>query len=179
MNPSDVIRVAMAVAPEDAIVTTDVGSHKLLVGLGWRPTAPRRVLMTNGLSSMGFSLPAAITAKMLNPDREVICFTGDGGLAMVQGELRLASAMKLGIKVVVFLDNSLNRIELKQMARQYKSIGTVIEPVATVPLAESMGCHGIEVETEQALADALASKNGTTPLIIGAHIDPAQYLAQF
>ena len=179
MNPSDVIRVAKAVAPEDAIVTTDVGSHKLLVGLGWRPTAPRRVLMTNGLSSMGFSLPAAITAKMLNPDREVICFTGDGGLAMVQGELRLASAMKLGIKVVVFLDNSLNRIELKQMARQYKSIGTVIEPVATVPLAESMGCHGIEVETEQALADALASKNGTTPLIIGAHIDPAQYLAQF
>jgi acetolactate synthase-1/2/3 large subunit len=128
---------------------------------------------------MGFSLPAAITAKMLHPDREVVCFTGDGGLAMVQGELRLASSMKLGLKVVVFIDNTLNRIELKQMARQYASTGTLIEPVATEPLARSMACNGVEVDTEQGLADALATPTSDVPLVIGVRIDPAQYQAQF
>jgi len=179
LNPSDVIRVAAGLLPPSAIVTTDVGSHKLLVGQGWHPVAPRQVLMTNGLSSMGFSLPAAITAKMLHPDREVVCFTGDGGLAMVQGELRLASSMKLGLKVVVFIDNALNRIELKQMARQYASTGTLIEPVATEPLARSMACNGVEVDTEQGLADALATPTSDVPLVIGVRIDPAQYQAQF
>jgi len=179
MNPSDVIRVASGVVDKDAIVTTDVGSHKLLVGQGWHPTAPRKLLMTNGLSSMGFSLPAAIAAKMYAPDTEVVCFTGDGGLAMVQSELRLASSMGLGIKVVVFLDQSLNRIELKQMARQYASTGTVIEETDTIKMAESMACNGVVVETETALADALGSDVGNVPLVIGARISPAQYQAQF
>ena len=179
LNPSDVIRVAHGAVPREAIVTTDVGSHKLLVGQGWHPAGPRQLLMTNGLSSMGFSLPAAITAKMLHRERPVICFTGDGGLAMVQGELRLASAMQLGLKVVVFIDHSLNRIELKQMARQYESTGTVIEPVATEPLARSMGCEGIEVDDERALYDALTSDHDNVPLVIGARVDPAQYRAQF
>ncbi|MEM9798198.1 MAG: thiamine pyrophosphate-binding protein [Pseudomonadota bacterium] len=179
LNPSDVIRVARDAARPGTVATTDVGSHKLLVGQGWRPDGPRRLLMTNGLSSMGFSLPAAIAAKLHDPAREVICFTGDGGLAMVQSELRLAASMGLGIKVVVFLDQSLNRIELKQMARQYASTGTVIEETATLPLAESMGCHGVEVRTQAELADALGADNHTTPLVIGTHIDPAQYRAQF
>ena len=178
LNPSDVIRVA-AGAARGSIATADVGSHKLLVGQGWRPGGPRRLLMTNGLSSMGFSLPAAIAAKIVHPAEEVLCFTGDGGLAMVQGELRLASALGLGIKVLVLIDNSLNRIELKQMARQYPSTGTVIEPVDTVPLARSMGCEGVEVRTERELGDALTAETGDVPLVIGAHIDPAQYAAQF
>ncbi len=179
MNPSDVIRVASGVVDKGAIVTTDVGSHKLLVGQGWHPIAPRKLLMTNGLSSMGFSLPAAIAAKLYARDTEVICFTGDGGLAMVQSELRLAASMGLGIKVVVFLDQSLNRIELKQMARQYASTGTIIEETDIVKMAESMSCEGVVVETETALADALAHDTGTVPLVIGARISPSQYQAQF
>lgn len=179
MNPSDVIRVARAIAPMETIVTSDVGSHKLLVGQGWTTHAPRGVLMTNGLSSMGFSLPAAITAKLLNRDTEVICFTGDGGLAMVQSELRLAASLGLGLKVVVFCDSSLNRIELKQMARQYPSTGTVIEDTDIVMMAHSMACDGVMAETEEALADALARPAGNVPLVIGARIDPAQYWAQF
>ena len=179
MNPSDVIRVARDVLPADAIATTDVGSHKLLVGQGWRPRGTRRFLMTNGLSSMGFSLPAAIAAQHLRPGEPVVCFTGDGGLAMVQSELRLAASLGLGLKVVVFVDNSLNRIELKQMARQVPSTGTVIEETALGPLAESMGCHAAMCADETALADALATDPGGVPLVIGARIDPAQYAAQF
>ena len=75
------------------LATTDVGSHKLLVGQGWTTYTPRSVLMTNGLSSMGYSLPAAIAAKLLAPRHPVVCFVGDGGLAMVQSELRLAASL--------------------------------------------------------------------------------------
>ena len=55
---------------------------------------------------------------------------------MVQGELRLASSLRLGLKIVVFCDNSLNRIELKQMARQYPSSGTVIDETDMIKLAD-------------------------------------------
>jgi acetolactate synthase-1/2/3 large subunit len=178
LNPTDVIDVARAALPDDAIVSADVGSHKLLVGQGWTTHLPGGVVMTNGLSSMGYALPAAMTAKLLMPERCVACFIGDGGFAMVQGELRLAAG--LGLTVVVFCDNSLNRIELKQMARQYPSAGTRIEPTDMVMLAQSMGCDGVAVDSaaglEKAFADGAAPDR---PLVIGANIDPSQYAAQF
>jgi acetolactate synthase-1/2/3 large subunit len=180
LNPTDVIDVVRHAAPRNAIATTDVGSHKLLVGQGWTTYAPRDTLMTNGLSSMGFSLPAAIAAKLVHPGRPVICFTGDGGLAMVQGELRLAASLKIDPLVIVFCDNSLNRIELKQGQRKYPSWGTLIDATDIAKLAESMGCAGAVVDTSAALERLLAEKRPTDrPLVVGAHIDPAQYSAQF
>lgn len=180
LNPTDVVDIARSAMPRDTVVTTDVGSHKLLVGQGWTTLSPKGVLMSNGLSSMGYSLPAAITAKMLMPEREIVCFTGDGGLAMVQGELRLAASMKLGLKVIVFCDNSLNRIELKQMARQYPSSGTTIDPTDVVKLSESMDCDAVEANSAAELENALtASQAPDRPLVIAANIDPAQYAAQF
>ena len=180
LNPSDVVDVVRAAMPADTIVTTDVGSHKLLVGQGWTTHAPRCLLMSNGLSSMGFSLPAAITAKLLHPEHPVVCFTGDGGLAMVQGELRVAASLKIAPVVVVFCDNSLNRIELKQSARQYPSWGTRIDATDIALLAQAMGCDGINVASARELEAALAApRSPDRPLVIGATIDPAQYAAQF
>ncbi len=180
LNPTDVIDVVREAMPLDTVVTSDVGSHKLLVGQGWTTYAPNGVLMTNGLSSMGYSLPAAMTARLIDRTRPVVCFTGDGGLAMVQGELRLASSLGLDFTVVVFCDNSLNRIELKQMARQYPSWGTLIESTDVVMLAESMGCAGAATDNAADLAKILAEGGPKDrPLVIGATIDPAQYAAQF
>ena len=150
------------------------------MGQGWTTYEPRSVLMTNGLSSMGYSLPAAITAKLLHPGRPVVCFAGDGGLAMVQGELRLASSLGLDPLVVVFCDNSLNRIEIKQQNRKYPSWGTLIESTDIPQLAHSMGCEGIMVDNAAALSRVLAeARPKDRPLVIGARIDPAQYRAQF
>jgi acetolactate synthase-1/2/3 large subunit len=180
LNPTDVIDVVRAAMPRNAIATSDVGSHKLLVGQGWTTYDTRSTLITNGLSSMGFSLPAAIAAKLVHPDRPVVCFTGDGGLAMVQGELRLAATLKLDPVVMVFCDNSLNRIELKQAKRNYPSHGTLIEPTDIVKLAESMGCAGAVADSVAALERLLsAPRPNDRPLVIGAQIDPAQYAAQF
>jgi acetolactate synthase-1/2/3 large subunit len=180
LNPSDVVDVVRSVMPRDTVVSTDVGSHKLLVGQGWTTHAPRTLLTSNGLSSMGFGLPAAMVAKLLHRQREVVSFTGDGGLAMVQGELRVASGLGLGIVVVVFCDDSLNRIELKQAARGYPAWGTRIGPVEIERLAQSMGCDGVAVDSAAALEAALGQpRSPTRPLVIGARIDPAQYRVQF
>ena len=180
LNPTDVIDAVREALPREAIATADVGSHKLLVGQGWSAYEPRSVLMSNGLSSMGYSLPAAIVAKLLDPRRPVACFIGDGGLAMVQGELRLASSLGLGLLVIVFCDNSLNRIEIKQANRKYPSWGTLIEPTDIAQLARSMGCEGAAVDSGAALSRLLAAKRpGDRPLVVGARIDPAQYMRQF
>ncbi len=180
LNPSDVVDTVRQALPDTAIATTDVGSHKLLVGQGWRTHEPHTLLMTNGLSSMGFSLPGAITAKLLHRDRPVVCFTGDGGFAMVQSELKVAASLKLGVLVVVFCDNSLHRIELKQMVKQYPSFGTRFEPSDIVKLAEAMGCDGEHADTPAALAAIVArATNLTRPLVIEARIDPTQYVTQY
>jgi acetolactate synthase-1/2/3 large subunit len=180
LNPTDVVDAVRESLPRETIATSDVGSHKLLVGQGWTAHEPRSVLMTNGLSSMGYSLPAAIVAKLLNPARPVVCFVGDGGLAMVQGELRLAASLGLGLMVIVFCDNSLNRIEIKQSNRNYPSWGTLIEPTDLALLARSMGCEGVMVDDAAALERVLAGKRPKNrPLVVGARIDPAQYSSQF
>jgi acetolactate synthase I/II/III large subunit len=180
LNPTDVVDTVREVAAADAIASCDVGSHKLLVGQGWTATQPRSVLMTNGLSAMGFGLPAAIAAKLAYPDRPVVAMIGDGGMAMTATELRLAAARELGIAVVVFVDGSLNRIELKQFAAKYPSTATRIEDTDLVMLAGAMDCDGTRVENVTDLASALKDVNTLTrPLVIEARIDPAQYQSQF
>lgn len=181
LNPMDVVDVMNQALPDGAVVSTDVGSHKQLVGQAWAGATPGSFLMTNGLSSMGFSLPAAMTAKMLLPERPVVCTTGDGGFAMVPGELRLASELGLGIVVLVFTDGSLNRIEIKQQLQGYASELTRIEDTDVAALAGSMGCDGTRVETVRELEAVMASATEPRdrPLVADVRIDPAQYVAQF
>jgi acetolactate synthase-1/2/3 large subunit len=180
LNPTDVIDIVQAAFPAGTIVTTDVGSHKLLVGQGWQAQGPRSVLMTNGLSAMGFGLPAAISAKLTLPDRPVVALIGDGGFTMTATELRLASARGIGVAVVVFVDGSLNRIELKQSALGYPSTATRLADMDLVALAGALGCDGARAETSAELESAVAkAADLTRPLVIEARIDPAQYQSQF
>lgn len=180
LNPTDVLDVVRAAMSEDAVVSCDVGSHKLLVGQGWTTHRPRGVLMTNGLSSMGFGVPAAIAAKLVLPDTPVAALVGDGGFAMAATELRLAAARGAALAVVVFVDQSLNRIELKQAAAGYPSTATRIEPMDLVRLAEAMDCDGVRATSVAELEKAVGGINRLDrPLVVEAVIDPAQYEAQF
>lgn len=180
LNPTDVVDALRAAFPREAIVTTDVGSHKLLVGQGWTTYQPRTSLMSNGLSSMGFSLPASIGAKLANPDLPVVCTVGDGGFAMVPGEMQLASSLGLALTVVVFVDRSLNRIELKQQALGYPSTATTLDASDLVAMSVAMGGEGARVDDLGGLEKVLAEpRPQDRPLLIEAHIDPAQYQSQF
>jgi acetolactate synthase-1/2/3 large subunit len=180
LNPTDVLDAVRGAMSDDAVVSCDVGSHKLLVGQGWTTPGPRGVLMTNGLSSMGFGVPAAIAAKLAFPDRPVAGLVGDGGFAMAATEMRLAASLGVGVAVVVFVDESLNRIELKQAVAGYPSTATRIEATDLVKLAESMDCDGVRVTSVAELERATEGINDLDrPLVIEAVIDPTQYEAQF
>jgi acetolactate synthase-1/2/3 large subunit len=180
LNPSDVVTVAREAAPQDTILTTDVGSHKIMAGQAWHATEPRSVLMTNGLSAMGFGVPAAIAAKLARPERPVIALVGDGGFAMTATELRIAADLGVPITVVVFADGSLNRIELRQQFMGMAATATRVGETDLPALAESMGCDGVRADSPAALQKALAGfETRTRPLVVEARITPAQYEAQF
>ncbi|MGH3208385.1 MAG: thiamine pyrophosphate-binding protein, partial [Trebonia sp.] len=115
LNPSELVETVRDTAPAGTVVTADVGSHKIMTGQAWTTFAPRETLITNGLSAMGFGLPAAIGAALSSaPGTPVVALTGDGGFAMTASELSVASRLGLGLVVVVFSDGGLNRIELHQ-----------------------------------------------------------------
>ena len=141
------------------------------------------MLVTNGLSAMGFGVPAAIAARLTLPDRPVIALVGDGGFAMTATELRIAAELGLPITVVVFADGSLNRIELRQQLMGYPAAGTRLGATDLPALAEAMGCDGVRVDTPAALDKALSDLGGrsagTRPLVVEARIDPDQYQVQF
>jgi len=180
LNPSEVVTIAREAAPPDTIVTTDVGSHKIMAGQAWQAAEPRSVLMTNGLSAMGFGVPAAIAAKLTRPDRPVIALVGDGGFAMAATEMRIASALGVPVTVVVFADGSLNRIELRQQLMGYPPTATRMDGMDLVALAEAMDCDGVRVDSTAGLEKALAGFGARSrPLVVEARIDTAQYEAQF
>ena len=180
LNPSEVVSVVRAAAPPGTVATADVGSHKIMTGQAWTALAPRETLITNGLSSMGFGLPAAIGAAVSSPG-PVVSFTGDGGFAMTASELAVAARYSLPLVVVVFSDGGLNRIELHQASVGYPLAATSVDPVDVPLLAESLGCDGIRVESVSALEKALSSAfvSRSRPLVIEARVDTSQYSAQF
>jgi len=180
LNPSDVVTIAREAAPPETILTTDVGSHKIMAGQAWQALEPRSVLIPNGLSAMGYGVPAAIAAKLARPDRPVIALVGDGGFAMAATEMRIASALGVPVTVVVFADGSLNRIELRQQLMGYPPTATRMHGMDLVTLAEAMDCDGIRADSPAALEKALAGfGDRTRPLIVEARVDPTQYEAQF
>ncbi|MCW2931234.1 MAG: thiamine pyrophosphate-binding protein [Actinomycetia bacterium] len=191
LNPSEVVEITRAATPAGTVVTADVGSHKIMAGQAWTASAPRQALITNGLSAMGFGLPAAIGASVAlgssggpsrGPGAPVVSLCGDGGFAMTATELSVAASRKLPIVVVVFGDGNLNRIVLHQQQAGLPLTGTAVPPTDIPALAEALGCDGVRVSSstglEKALSGAFAAGR-TRPLVIEARIGTSQYDAQF
>jgi acetolactate synthase-1/2/3 large subunit len=181
LNPSEVVTTVRSAVPAGTVATADVGSHKIMTGQAWTAYAPRETLITNGLSAMGFGLPAAIGAAVSSPGVPVVCLTGDGGFAMTASELSVAARLGLGLVVVVFADGGLNRIELHQASVGYPLNATAVDRVDIPLLAESLGCDGVRVESVSRLEKVLsgAFSDRTRPLVIEARIDTSQYSEQF
>ncbi len=114
LTPLEVVRIARAAAPASTIATIDAGAHMLLAVPFWEVAEPGTLLISNGLATMGFALPAAIAAALVEPDRNVVCFTGDGGLGMTLAELETLARLDLPVVVVVFNDSTLSLIAAKQ-----------------------------------------------------------------
>ena len=116
LTPQEVVTIARGAAPAGTIATIDAGAHMLPAVPLWEVEAPGELLISNGLATMGFALPAAIAAALVEPSRHVVCFTGDGGLGIALAELETLARLNGKVIVVVFNDAALSLIAIKQSA---------------------------------------------------------------
>ncbi len=171
----DVVRDAL---PRDGILAFDVGAHTHQIASQWTTHAPRTFLITNGWSSMGFGLPAAIAAKLACPERPVVALIGDGCFQMTVGEVAVARRLGLGLPIVVLDDGWLSLIQVKQVRRGFGLHGTDLgEHPHVAPPAHYFGVPAVGAgsadELARALKDALAADH---PTVIEAKVDPRSYL---
>jgi acetolactate synthase-1/2/3 large subunit len=180
LSPQRAVEVARAVLPRNTVATCDAGASRLLVVQKWESYGPREFLTSNGLASMGYAIPGAMGARLAFPDRPVVAFTGDGGLLMAVADLQTAWRENLPMIVIVFDDQEIGLIRVKQEIKGVPAHGVHIGGVDWEKLGQAFGGDGIVVETEQALASALSTalKSGRTT-VIAARIDASGYVAQF
>jgi acetolactate synthase-1/2/3 large subunit len=175
--PHQAIDVARHVLPKDGILTFDVGAHTHQIASQWTAHAPHQFLITNGWSSMGFGIPAAIAAKLARPELPVLCLIGDGCFQMTCGEVAVAKRLGLTLPIVVLDDGWLALIEVKQVKRGLAVYGTDVRhgPREDTPAhyfgVPAVGVRGAD-ELERELTKAFAA-NG--PTVIEAVVDPAHY----
>jgi len=182
VSPQAVVALALEAchaAGRDPRVSVDAGAHMFPATTFWQAQRPGDLLISNGLATMGFALPAGIAAALHDPARGALAFTGDGGLLMALGEL--ATAVTLGVKltVVVFNDATLSLIDIKKAARDLPE-GALGWPEADFAgVMRSLGGLAFRVTDEagyrDALAEALAAKG---PALIDVRVDPGSYPAQ-
>ena len=153
--PQTVLRVLQEAAPRDAILTTDVGSHKIFFSLNWQTYTPNSFFVSNGLSTMGFALPAALAARLAQPERRVICTVGDAGLAMVMGELGVLRRLGGRDCVVVFNDAALDLIRAQQTRAGKPVYGTEFVNPSFVDIARAYGLAAWRVTNESECAAAV------------------------
>ena len=176
-SPHQAIDIVREVLPKDGVLAFDVGAHTHQIASQWPAHAPRSFLITNGWSSMGFGLPAAIAAKLANPKQPVVCLIGDGCFQMTCGELAVAKRHKLALPVVVLDDRWLALIKVKQQRRNFALTGTELqdEPYGEPP-AHYFGVPAVGARTPDQLAAALKKALATDgPTVIEAVVDASHY----
>jgi acetolactate synthase-1/2/3 large subunit len=176
LAPSQVLGVIQELLPEDGYLTCDVGAHTHLIGQLWRTPAPGHLLMTNGWSSMGFGIPAALAAKLCCPEQPVVCVTGDGGFLMMVGEM--ATAVRLGLPVVfvVLVDRHIQLITVKQERQGFQRYGTLLYPESYTSPPHYFGVPVMTACTVAEVHDAVAQGlKATGPVIVEAMVDPSEY----
>ena len=175
-QPWEALDLLRAALPRDAIVTCDVGAHTHLVATQWRTYLPQSLLVSNGWSSMGYGIPAALAAKLACPDREVAAVMGDGCFLMMAGEM--ATARRLGRKVlfVVLNDNWLALIKVKQERRKFELTGVALGESDVPPPEHYFGVPCRSAHTPEAFRAALAWALGTDgPTVVEALVRPELY----
>ena len=176
----------------DGIFVTDVGQHQMWTTQFLEMNKNKQLITSGGLGTMGFGLPAAIGAQLVNPDKRVICIAGDGGVQMTIQELATAVQLELPITLIIINNGFLGMVrQMQQFFHDKNYSGTCLRkrkscegkcnfdgnnipeccPPYTpdfIKLAESYGAYGIRVMDENKLSDAFkkAKQNTDAPTII-------------
>lgn len=136
-----IVDLRHVLGPQD-IVVSDVGAHKVWVARLYQAYEPNTVIISNGFAAMGISLPGAIAAKLVHPERRVVALCGDGGFLMNSQELETAKRIGANVTVVVWRDDSYGLIDWKQRNEFGQPFGVEFGNPDFVAYAESFGIAG-------------------------------------
>lgn len=144
------------------IVALDNGFYKVWIARNYPAYAPNTVLLDNALATMWAGYSVGMVAKMLNPDKKVVCIVWDGGLVMNLWDIETAVRLQLDMVIVVLNDHAYGMIKWKQKAMWFEDYGLDLQNPDFVQLAESFGAHGHRVLQKDQFAwvmqEALHSK---------------------
>ena len=177
INPGYVIQALKRNVADDAIICVDVGDHtywffKKFVCEG------QRIFLSANIASMGFGLPAAISAQLDYPDKQVICLCGDGGFAMLAADFTTAVREKLAINAIVFNDGRLKNIKKEQARDGYPMFGVSFPNPNFAEFAASCGGDGFRVKDPKELGPSLKQAFASDkPCIVEVMVDPEKLAA--
>jgi acetolactate synthase I/II/III large subunit len=154
-GPHAIIDVLNATLSPDDLVTVDSGAHRILLSQKWRAEKPLTLLQSAGFCTMAAALPLAIGASVADRTRRVVAVMGDGGLEMGIGELATLRDLQCPVTIVVFQDQSLALIALKQAASGLAPCGVALGSTDFAAVAQGFGGYGVSVEDVGALRQAL------------------------
>src|SRR5215470_4561487 len=155
LTPQRILKELRARMGREDILISDVGTHKLWIARTFPAYEPNTVLISNGYAAMGFALPAAIAAKLVHPERNVVAVSGDGGFLMNSQELETACRLRLPIVNVIFRDGGYNLIQWKQQTHLGRESGVKFGNPDFVALAAAFGAKGFRVESARDLQPIL------------------------
>ncbi|HAT7686816.1 acetolactate synthase large subunit [Enterobacter cloacae] len=171
------INAVAACVDDSAIITTDVGQHQMWTAQAYPLNRPRQWLTSGGLGTMGFGLPAAVGAALANPDRKVICFSGDGSLMMNIQEMATAAENQLNVKIILMNNEALGLVHQQQSLFYKQGVFAATYPgmINFMQIAAGFGLHTCDLNAEEdahAALQAAISRPG--PALIHVRIDPEQ-----
>lgn len=155
LHPQYVARLVDRIAAEDAVFTADVGTPAVWAARYLTMNGKRRLIGSFNHGSMANALPQALGVQGAFAGRQVVSLSGDGGLAMLMGDMLTAVQMRLPIKVVVFNNASLGFVQMEQKAAGYVDTNVSLQNPDFAAIAREMGYLGVRVTRSDALEAAL------------------------
>jgi len=174
-----VAQAIVAAAPDRIRASVDAGAHMVSAMAVLEADHPFGVLKSNGLSTMGYALPAAIASALNDPDIPAVAVTGDGGLMMCMAELSTAAAHGCKVVTVVLNDESLSLIDIKQQWQDLETAGVKFPPTDFSQVATAMGVASWRVGPSDDLGAAMQAAFAVDgPALVDVVIDASVYSAQ-
>ncbi|MFO7800157.1 biosynthetic-type acetolactate synthase large subunit [Rhodohalobacter sp.] len=165
--PQHMVKMISEITNGDAIVVTDVGQHQMWAAQHYKYNHPRSWISSGGLGTMGYGFPAAIGAALAQPDRDVVCITGDGGFQMCSFELATAVEYKIPVKIAIMNNNCLGMVrQWQQLFFENRTSYSVFgkNNPDFVKMAEAYGAVGMRAtypdQMQDVLKKAMAIKKG-------------------
>ena len=179
LTPVSIVQAAAEAFEGAPRLAVDAGAHMFSAVAFWPASLPHDVLISNGLATMAFALPAAVAAAMHDPERGAVAMTGDGGLMMCMGELVTAAQQNANLTVIVFNDGALSLIDIKRQEIQLPDLGFTWNRPDFATAAKGLGLDAWRVGSMDELMSALgsAAKHKGSNLI-DVVLDPDGYLEQ-